>query len=234
MSRPPTPLPPTPSGAAPRRPEASVTPPQTLGPFFGQALPAPGGGDLVPPGHPAAITVYGGVYDGDGAPVPDALVETWQAAPDGSRRGAPGSLRRDAATGAPLGRGGGPAFTGWGRVATDAAGQWAVRTLPPGGAPPCLALCVLVRGLLAPLFTRVYLPPPHEAAGPGGVPGGSHDGARAGDDPDALAADPLLSSLPPERRRTLIATAEPYRAYRFDIRLRGDRETVFLAFHPGD
>jgi protocatechuate 3,4-dioxygenase, alpha subunit len=184
------------------------TPSQTVGPFYGYALPFPGGGDLTPAGHPDTITVHGYVSDGAGQPIPDALLEFWQAGPDGSRAGAPGSLRRDPVTGAVLGRHG-IDFTGFGRVPTDADGHYALRTLPPGapdGAARYLSVCVFARGLLHHLFTRAYLP----------------------DSPE----DELLASLPPPRRATLLAARECDRVYRFDIRLQGgpDEETVFLDF----
>jgi protocatechuate 3,4-dioxygenase alpha subunit len=172
------------------------TPSQTVGPFYGYALPFPGGGEMAPADRDhAAITIHGYVFDGAGEPIPDALLEIWQSAPDGSRTGAPGSLRRD-----------GLAFTGFGRVATEPDGSYALRTLPPGGVP-YLSVCVFARGLLHHLFTRVYLP-----------------------DLDH-GADPLLAGLDPERRRTLIAEATAERVYRFDVRLQGEKETVFLDFH---
>lgn len=65
------------------------TPAHTIGPFYGHALPFPGGGDIAPSGHPDTITLHGHVLDGAGAPVPDALLDFWQAAPDGSLAGAP-------------------------------------------------------------------------------------------------------------------------------------------------
>ena len=184
------------------------TPSQTIGPFYGFALPFTGGGDLVPPGHPGAVTVHGRVYDGAGEPVPDAMLEFWQAAEGGSRAGAPGSLRRDQVTGAVLGRDH-LEFTGFGRVATGADGHYALRTLPPGGAP-YISVCVFARGLLHHLFTRIYLP---------GLA-----------DP---ATEPLLASLPPSRRATLLATREREGVLRFDVRLQHDgvhEETVFLDF----
>ena len=184
------------------------TPSQTIGPYFGLALPFTGGGDIAPPWHPDAITVHGCVYDGAGDPVKDALLEFWQPAPDGSRTGAPGSLRRDPVTGQVIGRNH-LKFTGFGRVPVDEDGHYLLRTLPPGGVP-YISVCVFARGLLRQLYTRVYLPD------------------RT--DPDA---DPLLSSLPPERRATLLAVPEGERVFRFDIRLQGDgthEETVFLAF----
>ncbi|MFB9247720.1 protocatechuate 3,4-dioxygenase subunit alpha [Sphaerisporangium melleum] len=182
-----------------------------MGPFYGYALPFAKGGDMAPAGHPDTITVHGRVHDGAGQPIPDALLEFWQPAPDGSRAGAPGSLRRDPVTGEIVGRHG-VDFTGFGRVATDADGHYTLRTLPPGGVP-YISVCVFARGLLHHLFTRVYLPGP----------------AGAGDP----AADPLLASLPPRRRATLLAAPEGEKTYRFDIRLQGDgahEETVFLDF----
>jgi protocatechuate 3,4-dioxygenase, alpha subunit len=186
------------------------TPSQTIGPFFGYALPFPGGPDVAPAGHPDAITVHGYVLDGDGRPIPDAILDFWQAAPDGSRTGNPGSLRVDTATGELLGRDG-ARFTGFGRVGTDGDGHWALHTLPPVADAPYIAVCVFARGLLHHLYARIYLP----------------------DAPD----DALLSSLTTERRGTLRARADGSggaagKSYRFDIRLQGEvsEETVFLDF----
>jgi protocatechuate 3,4-dioxygenase alpha subunit len=177
-----------------------------VGPFYGYALPFTGGGEIVAPGRSDAVTLHGRVSDGEGRPVPDALLEFWQCAPDGSRNGAPGSLRRDPVNGAVLGRHG-LDFTGFGRVATDADGHWALSTLPPHDSAPYLSVCVFARGLTHHLYTRAYLP---------------------GHEPDAL-----LASLPPERRATLLATEESVGVYGFDIRLQGGltEETVFLDFH---
>ncbi|WP_028649771.1 protocatechuate 3,4-dioxygenase subunit alpha [Nocardiopsis sp. CNT312] len=182
--------------------ELPPTPSHTVGPFFGYALPFPEGGDLAPAHHPDTLTLRGRVLDGAGDPVPDAFVEIWQPGPDGSRTGAPGSMRRDPVTGQGAGRNG-VDFTGFGRISTDADGQWAVHTLPPGGVP-YVCLAVFARGLMHHLHTRAYL----------------------ADDP----ADALLSSLPEQRRATLIAEPVPgaHRTYRFDIRLQGEGETVFL------
>jgi protocatechuate 3,4-dioxygenase alpha subunit len=179
------------------------TPSHTIGPFYGHARPFPGGGEVAPQGHSEAITLHGYVFDGAGNVIPDALLDFWQAAPDGSLKGAPGSMRRDPSTGGFLGRNG-VDFTGFGRVATDADGQYALRTLPPGNAGlPYISVCVFARGLVHHLFTRAYLT----------------DGA-----------DPLLDSLPADRRATLIAAEGANRTYRFDIRLQGEGETVFLEF----
>lgn len=178
----------------------TATPGQTIGPFFGYALPFERDNELVPPGSPGAIRLHGTVFDGAGAPVPDALLEIWQADADGAVPSATGSLRRDGWT-----------FTGWGRTSTDDEGRYSFTTVKPGvtqaGSAPFFAVTVFARGLLNRLFTRVYLPGQH------------------------LASEPLLASLPERRRDTLIAAADEH-GLRFDIRLQGDDETVFLRF-PG-
>ncbi|MCW2853173.1 MAG: Protocatechuate 3,4-dioxygenase alpha chain [Nocardioides sp.] len=122
-----------------------ATPGQTVGPFFHYALPYDGGPELVPASHPEAVRLSGRVLDGDGMPVPDALLELWQADPSGAPVRRPGSLRRDGRT-----------FTGWGRAATDPDGRYVFTTLRPGA--PFFAVTVFARGLLNRLFTRAYLP----------------------------------------------------------------------------
>jgi protocatechuate 3,4-dioxygenase alpha subunit len=195
----------------PSRPETVLpTPSHTVGPFYGYALPFPGGPEVAPVGHPDTVTVHGYVYDGEGNPLPDALVEIWGPGPDGSVPTATGSMRRDPASGGFVGRNG-LEFTGFGRIQTDADGHWVTRTLRPGargGNAPYLAVCVFARGLLMHLFTRIYLP---------------------GDDA-ALAADPVLSQVDQKRRSTLIAAEQSPATYRFDIHLQGGNETVFLEF----
>ncbi|MEU1048575.1 protocatechuate 3,4-dioxygenase subunit alpha [Streptomyces sp. NPDC005897] len=186
------------------------TPSHTVGPFYGYALPFRGGEDIAPAGHPDAVTVHGYVYDGEGDPLPDALLELWGPDAEGNVPTADGSMRRDPASGGFLGRNG-VEFTGFGRIQTDANGHWYARTLRPGArgrSAPYLSVCVFARGLLVHLFTRIYLP----------------------GDAAVLAADPLLSRVPAERRDTLIAADEGRDTYRFDIRLQGEGETVFLEF----
>jgi protocatechuate 3,4-dioxygenase alpha subunit len=178
------------------------TPAQTAGPFFGTALPFVGGDRLVPLGHPGAVRLHGTVHDGAGAPVSDALLEIWQSDPGGAVPGRPGSLHRDGYT-----------FTGWGRVPTDNAGHYSFTTLQPGpregGGAPFIAVTVFARGLMHHLFTRAYLP-----------------------EGEPLVTDPFLSSLPPERRPTLVAVREDDGSLVFDVHLQGEHETVFLAFGP--
>jgi protocatechuate 3,4-dioxygenase alpha subunit len=121
------------------------TPGQTVGPFFGFALPFAGDAQLVPPGHPDAIELSGLVLDGAGDPVPDALVEIWQTDTAGQVCPDAGSLQRDGFT-----------FTGFGRACTDRTGRYRFSTVRPG--TPFIAMTVFARGLLNRLFTRVYLP----------------------------------------------------------------------------
>jgi protocatechuate 3,4-dioxygenase, alpha subunit len=130
--------------------ELACTPGQTVGPFFGCALPYPGDSQLVSAEHPGAIRLHGTVFDGAGDAVPDALVELTQPGPDGRMVRQAGSLRRDGNT-----------FTGWGRCATDSAGHYDFSTLAPGaptGRAAFFAVTVFARGLLNRVFTRAYLP----------------------------------------------------------------------------
>lgn len=101
-------------------------------------------------------------------------------------------------------------FSGWGRVSTDDDGHFSFSTVEPGpteGRPAFIMVTIFGRGLLNRLFTRAYVPAP------------------------ALESDALLDSLPEDRRDTLIAERDA-QGLRFDIRLQGERETVFLSY-PG-
>jgi protocatechuate 3,4-dioxygenase alpha subunit len=183
-----------------------TTPSQTVGPFFAFALPFADGEFAVAPDFPGAVRISGTVLDGAGDPVPDALIETWQASPDG-RFPHPDDPRGPVDT---------PGARGWARVPTDSSGGFSFLTVKPGTLPhpsggveaPHINVTVLARGLLNRLVTRIYFP-----------------------DEEALnGADPVLSSLPdPSRRSTLIAVADPDGSFRFDIHLQGDDETVFFA-----
>ena len=201
------------------------TPWQTVGPFFHYALPWRGGADLAsaselgaraelfPPDHDRLnvapvrepplgepIEIVGRLIDGAGEPVPDGLVEIWQADAQG-RYPQWGDGPPD------------PNFPGFGRAATGEDGGYRFRTILPGRVPgpgetlqaPHIAFSVLGRGLLKRLTTRLYF-----------------DGEEANE------RDPILDHVPPDRRPTLIAQREAGGIWRFDIRLQGERETVFF------
>jgi protocatechuate 3,4-dioxygenase alpha subunit len=184
-----------------------LTPSQTVGPFFAIALPYAGGESLVEPAtHGRAVRIEGIVRDGDGAAVPDALVEIWQANAAG-RYAHPADER----VGVPLD----PAFIGFGRSATDAEGGFRFETVRPGRVPgpggvlqaPHIVAGVFARGLLKRLLTRIYF-----------------------EDEPANAEDPILALVEPARRSTLLARREADGdSYRFDIVLQGAHETVFFA-----
>ena len=113
------------------------TPSQTVGPFFSFGLCGRPCSQLVEPGGAGALRIEGRVLDGEGAPVPDAMVEIWQADEDGGHRDG----------------------FGWGRCGTDADGRYGFVTVKPGGdGAPYATLLVFGRGLLKPLMTRVYFP----------------------------------------------------------------------------
>lgn len=189
------------------REQLGVTPSQTVGPYFSFGLTEPWEEreDAVEPYHSGAIEVFGRVLDGRGDPIPDAMIETWQADPNG-RFNHPDDPR-----GAAVFEG----FRGFARSGTDGEGRWSVRTLKPGSFPapdgtpqaPHLLATVMARGVLRQLTTRIYF----------------------GDEPTANADDPVLRSLPADARATLIAEAIDGRGYRFDIHLQGDDETAFFA-----
>ena len=182
-----------------------TTPSQTIGPFF--ALPDgllwPDGPDVVAEGTPGAIVLHGRLTDGNGDPVPDGVVEIWQADADGRFRH-PADPRPDADG----------SFRGFGRRGPDPDGRFSFRTVKPGPLPtpdgrteaPHINVSVLARGLLNRVVTRVYFP----------------DEAQAND------SDPVLSTVDADRRATLVAVADEG-GLRFDIRLQGQDETVFFA-----
>lgn len=181
-----------------------VTPAQTAGPFLHIGLPYDAGPYVVPEGTSGAVRVHGTVIDGAGTPVPDALVEIWQAGPDG--RFAHQDDPRDAPS-APV-----EGFRGFGRCPTDEAGHYTFVTRKPGRVPaedgwqaPHVDVAVFARGLPHHLVTRLYFP----------------------DEAEDNERDPVLAALPPDRRETLVAVPDDD-GVRFDIRLQGEHETVFF------
>jgi protocatechuate 3,4-dioxygenase alpha subunit len=180
-----------------------------VGPFFAIGLPWPDGPQVVPEGSPGAIVITGRVLDGAAEPVPDALVETWQAGPDGSLAH-PDDPRPGTRAGHP-----GAGFRGFGRCPTGPGGEYRIVTLRPAPLPcgdgrteaPHLDVSVFARGLLDRVVTRIYFP----------------------DEEEANAADPVLSGITERgRRTTLIAARGTAGEFRFDIRLQGEGETVFF------
>jgi protocatechuate 3,4-dioxygenase alpha subunit len=121
------------------------TPSQTVGPFLSIGMPWPDGPTVVPVGTEGSIMITGTVYDGAGTPIPDALIETWQADPHG-RFNHPDSPE-------------GTDFRGFGRCPTDSQGNYWILTLPPGALPgqaPHIDVAVFARGLLQQVVTRIY------------------------------------------------------------------------------
>ena len=182
------------------------TPGQTVGPFFALGLDRPEWSDMTrrnPEGE--RIVIEGRVLDGDGAPVPDALIELWQANAAG---------RYDHVEDAQADKKIDPGFHGYGRVATDAQGCFQIKTIKPGPVSgrgnalqaPHINVAFFARGLLRQLHTRIYF-----------------------SDETANASDPLLCGIDDDAvRNTLIARRGDDSAYRFDFVLQGKNETAFL------
>jgi len=176
------------------------TPGQTVGPFFAYGVEYERMHQIVDPHAPGAVLLGGTVYDGAGSPVPDAFVEIFGADESGRVPRDRGAFRRDGHT-----------FTGFGRAFTNDEGHYEFFTRTPGaapGRPAFFAAIVFARGLPDKLHTRIYLP----------------------DDPGALASDPFLASLDASERATLTAQRLDDGSLRHDIRLQGEKETVFLEF----
>ena len=181
-----------------------LTPFQTVGPFFAILVPEQGRLSLAADDAPGQrIVVDGTVRDGAGQPVPDALIEVWQANaaghchhPDDGR-----SNGRD------------PTFDGFGRVHTDDAGGFSLETIKPGPVPgpdgrpqaPHLLVGLFARGLLSRLVTRIYF-----------------------EDEPANRDDPILAEVAPDRRPTLVAARRGEGRYAHTITLQGPNETVFF------
>jgi protocatechuate 3,4-dioxygenase alpha subunit len=188
-----------------------ITPSQTVGPFFAYGL-TPNGeyawndaftSNLVTADTSGdRIRIEGMVYDGDGVPVPDAMLEIWQA--DAQGRFADPQDKRATPN---------ASFKGFGRSGTAPKGEFAFDTIKPGSVPdpdgkpqaPHILMAIFSRGMLRQNYTRIYF-----------------------DDEAGNAADPVLALVPADRRATLIAKRTKDGVYRFDIRLQGNDETVFF------
>jgi protocatechuate 3,4-dioxygenase, alpha subunit len=184
------------------------TPSQTVGPYFSMRLAGEGQNILTTQGD--RIVIEGKVLDGAGNHIEDAFLELWQAAPSGRYRHP--DDRRDLELD--------PSFTGFGRTASDfETGEYRFETLKPGRVPdpegafqaPHISLIIQGRGMLNPVFTRIYF----------------------SDEEEANADDLVLRGVPESRRHTLIADLREGSnppTYRFDIRMQGEDETVFFDF----
>jgi protocatechuate 3,4-dioxygenase, alpha subunit len=185
----------------------SPTSSQTVGPFFSFGLTTEKCSVrrvAEPQAKGERVLLICRVLDGDGVPVPDAMIEIWQADADG-RYNHPAAQHETAD----------PGCTGFGRMGTAEGGSCEFETIKPGRVPgagsvfqaPHLSLALFARGLLKQLHTRVYF---------------------AGD--PANQEDPILALVSEERRETLMARPDPERpsGWRFDVRLQGEQETVFF------
>jgi protocatechuate 3,4-dioxygenase alpha subunit len=183
---------------------------QTAGPFFRFGLDHPEWGDLTDGGRAQGekIRIDGRIVDGDKAPLPDALIEIWQANAAG-RYAHPEDKQAKALD---------PHFRGFGRCASDKDGRFRFVTVKPGAVPgrgnalqaPHISLCIFARGLLKQVTTRLYFP-----------------------DEALNKADPVLGLVEDAaRRKTLLAQPAGQeggaRLFRFDIVLQGEGETVFF------
>ena len=189
------------------------TPSQTVGPFFAYGLTPEqygypfgslAGASLVDDDTPGErIRITGRVLDGEGKPIPDAMIEIWQA--DGEGRYAHPADPR----------GSNVRFIGFGRcgTGTDPESRFVFDTIKPGsvgdGQAPHVNMIVFMRGMLSHVFTRIYF----------------------ADEAAANARDPVLVSVDEARRDTLIAaraTTPAGTVYRLDLRMQGPDETVFF------
>jgi len=181
------------------------TPSQTVGPFFSIGLEHLNRSDLSVGTTGERITIQGKVIDGDSKPVPDAILEIWQADASGQYHYPEHSTAPGEAT----------PFFGFGRIPTDDQGRFSFITIKPGpvhgldGKPqaPHLQISVFMRGLLKQLVTRLYFP---------GEP--------------LNVSDPVLQIVPESRRETLIARqASPNQnTLEWNVCLQGQNETVFF------
>jgi protocatechuate 3,4-dioxygenase alpha subunit len=189
---------------------SNQTPSQTVGPYFHIGLIRSGDNMNMMVNDETRgqrILVRGNVFDGDGEPIPDAMLEVWQADAEGIY-GHPADPRHADAD---------PAFDGFGRAPTDDSGEYFIKTIKPGSIEqggqaaiaPHINFRVFARGMLIHAYTRMYFPNEKENEG-----------------------DPALKMIgDADRQQTLIATheaGEDLPTYHFDVVLQGDKETVFF------
>jgi protocatechuate 3,4-dioxygenase, alpha subunit len=181
-----------------------LTPSQTVGPYLSIGLTWVDGAYAADAGSEGGFWLRGRLFDGAGVAVPDGMIESWQADPEGGL-----DSPEDPRGGHPF-----PGFRGYARSSTDPEGGFEIYTRKPGRLPdgtggleaPHIDLSVFARGMLDRVITRVYF----------------------ADETSANASDPVLRSLSPAQRETLIARPAAD-GYLFDIHLQGDHETTFFA-----
>lgn len=181
---------------------------QTVGPYFCIGLGRLFQNDIAGEGvQGCPVAVRGRVLGGDGLPIPDAVIEIWQANAHGKY------AHPEDGQDKPLEQG----FRGFGRIPTDDEGFFHFTTVRPGPVPgpdgnlqsPHLVVGILMRGLLRGLVTRAYFP-----------------------DEALNAADPILRVVEPSRRGTLMLrlSAEAPHVFTWDVHMQGANETVFFEF----
>ena len=177
---------------------------QTVGPFFAIGMKQKVRTDLAPDGVPGErVSIDGRVIDGDGEPVPDALVEIWQADSEGKYAHPEDKRHKE----------GESKFLGFGRAGTDDNGKFRFTTIKPGSVPgpggkmqaPHIAVSIFARGLQRRLTTRIYFP-----------------GEKANE------TDYALGLVPEARRATLIAKEKAKGKLEWNVILQGKGETVFF------
>jgi protocatechuate 3,4-dioxygenase, alpha subunit len=179
------------------------TPSQTVGPFYSIGFDWLNRTDLAEDSRSGSrISIHGRIFDGDGKPVPDAVLEIWQADSDG-RYAHPEDAPNRSTEGKPF---------GFGRVPLNDQGEFRFTTIKPGHASaqaPHLVVSIFMRGLLRRLLTRIYFPA----------------------DP-ANDADPVLALVPGHRRNTLLAQIDSAdeQTLVWDVHLQGKHETVFFDY----
>ena len=189
--------------------EYGITASQTVGPFLKIGLVREGQEYVVPKNTNGALKVQGRVYDGEGKPVPDAMIEIWQANVHGKYN------HPEDFSDAELVKG----FNGFGRSCTDEEGCFFFVTVKPGRVAglgntlqaPHIAINVFARGMLKQQVTRLYF----------------------SDEIHANSEDPVLNSIDDaEVRDTLVASKvndeNGMTCYKFNIHLQGEKETAFF------
>ena len=183
-----------------------LTAAQTVGPFVSIGFEKASVPDVAPAGVAGQrVVITGKIFDGDGAPVTDAVIETWQANSYG-KYAHPDDAQEKLLE---------ENFKGFGRVLADAQGGFRLTTIKPGTVAgpngkeqaPHITVVIFMRGLLKQLMTRIYFP-----------------------DEAANAGDPVLSLVPVARRATLIAAQAADGTLQWNVHLQGANETVFFDY----